>query len=255
MPVLEIRDIDLRFGGLVVLNKVSISVKKGELLALVGPNGAGKTCVLNCISGIYKPSGSIRFEGQELLGLPAYEVVQRGIARTFQHAELFPRLSVCENLLCARHSLMHANVLQQMLRLPQARAEERVHLEAVDKILDDFGLARYRDAVVGALPYGVQKLIGFARALAAEPRCLLMDEPSAGLHQEEREDLAHLIIEIKERLGIPMIWIEHDMQMVSAIADRVHVLDYGRSIADGPPEKVLGDEEVIRAYLGTSHAA
>lgn len=255
MPVLELRDIELRFGGMVVLNKVSISVEKGELLALVGPNGAGKTCVLNSICGIYKARGSILFEGQELIGLRPFEVVKRGIARTFQHAELFPRLTVRENLMCARHSLMRAGALQQMFRLPKARMEERAHLEAVDKLLDDFDLGHYRNAVAGTLPFGVQKLIGFARALASEPRCLLMDEPLAGLHQEEREDLVYFITEIKDRLGIPMIWIEHDMQMVSAIADRVHVLDYGRSIADGPPEVVLKDEEVIRAYLGTSHAA
>lgn len=255
MSVLELHDIELHFGGLVVLNKVSLSVSKGELLALIGPNGAGKTCVLNCISGIYRPGGSIRFNGEELVGLRPCNIAKRGIARTFQHAELFGRLTVRDNLLAGRHCLMKAGLLTQMLRVPSVRREEREHLQAVDRILEFAELEHHRDTVVGSMPFGLQKLVGFARALAAEPKCLLMDEPSAGLTQEEREDLAHLIVEIKSRLAIPMIWIEHDMQMVSAIANRLHVLDYGRSIADGAPESVLRNEEVIRAYLGTAQAA
>ncbi|HXI04816.1 MAG: ABC transporter ATP-binding protein [Bradyrhizobium sp.] len=252
MPVLELRDVELRFGGLVVLNEVSFGVSAGELLALIGPNGAGKTCVFNCISGIYRANGSILFDGEELVGLRPYEVARRGIARTFQHAELFDRLTVRNNLLAARHGLMTAGVVAQMLRTPKLRREEQEHLEAVDRVLEFVGLARHRDTLVGSMPFGLQKLVGFARAIAAEPKCLLMDEPSAGLTLEEREDLAHFIVSIKQRLGIPMIWIEHDMQMVGAIANRVHVLDYGRSIGDGAPKTVLRDEEVIRAYLGTT---
>jgi branched-chain amino acid transport system ATP-binding protein len=251
MPELEIDRITLSFGGLKVLNEVSLSVEPGELLALVGPNGAGKTSIFNCISGIYRPQGRVRFRGKDILGKRPNEVAALGIARTFQHGELFPQMSVIDNLLTGRHPRMSTNPLSEMVFLPSVRREEQRHREAVEKVIDFVELGRFRHAIVGDLPFGLQKVVGFARALAAEPALLLLDEPSAGLTREEREDLAHFMLKIKEDLGIGMIWIEHDMQMVADLADRVHVLDYGRSLADGPPEEVLNNKEVIKAYLGT----
>ena len=247
---LEVDQITLRFGGHVVLNAVSLEVRAGELFALIGPNGAGKTSVFNCVSGIYRPEGEIRFRGASITGRRPYDIAAMGLARTFQHGELFPHMTVVDNLLTARHPKIATGPVSELLRLPSVRREEERHRAAVDRILAFVELERYRDAVAGALPFGLQKIIGFARSLAAEPALLLMDEPSAGLTRDEREDLAYFILKIQQELKIGMIWIEHDMQMVADLADRVHVLDYGRSLAEGPPAEVLQNEEVIRAYLG-----
>ncbi|HEY5209071.1 MAG TPA: ABC transporter ATP-binding protein [Stellaceae bacterium] len=252
MSELEIDRVTLKFGGLTVLNAVSMAVEVGELFALIGPNGAGKTSIFNCISGLYRPRGEIRFRGENIVGRKPYLVAQLGVARTFQHGELFPEMSVLDNLLTARHHRVRTGALAELLMLPSVRREEARHRAAAEEVLAFVELERHRDTIVGGLPFGVQKIVGFARALAAEPRLLLMDEPSAGLARGEREDLAYFILKIKERLGIPMIWIEHDMQMVADLADRIHVLDYGRSLAEGPPDQVLNDPEVIRAYLGAA---
>lgn len=251
MAELAIENLTLRFGGLVVLDRVSLSVEKGELLALIGPNGAGKTSVFNCISGLYPGEGAITFRGQSLLGRKPHDIAALGIARTFQHGELFPQMSVIDNLLTGRHPRIRGNVFAEMLFLPSVRREEIRQREAVEKIIEFVELERYRYTPVGGLPFGTQKIIGFARALASEPAILLLDEPSAGLNREEREDLARFILRIKHQLGIAMIWIEHDMQMVADLADRIHVLDYGRTLASGPADAVLKDEKVIAAYLGT----
>lgn len=252
MAELEIEALTIRFGGLVVLDAVSMAVERGELLALIGPNGAGKTSIFNCISGLYRGKGTIRFRGQNIAGRPPHEIARLGIARTFQHGELFPDMSVLDNLLTGRHARIATNPLAEMLFLPRVRREEMRQREAVERIIEVVELERHRHAIVGGLPFGLQKLVGFARALALEPALLLLDEPSAGLNREEREDLARFILRIKHQLGIAMIWIEHDMQMVADIADRVHVLDYGRTLAEGSPEAVLRHPDVIRAYLGTS---
>jgi len=252
MAELEIDRITLKFGGLTVLNAVSLAIETGELFALIGPNGAGKTSVFNCISGLYRPEGAIRFRAENIVGRKPYLIAQLGIARTFQHGELFPQMSVIDNLLTARHYRVRTGPLAELLLLPSVRREEARHRAAAEEVLAFVELERYRDRIVGALPFGLQKIIGFARALAAQPSLLLMDEPSAGLARDEREDLAYFILKIKDRLGIPIIWIEHDMQMVADLADRIHVLDYGRSLAEGPPSEVLNDPEVIRAYLGTA---
>ncbi len=252
MAELEIDKLTLRFGGLVVLDGVSLSVERGELLALIGPNGAGKTSVFNCISGIYPGGGAIRFRGENIAGKKPHDIAALGIARTFQHGELFPQMSVIDNLLTGRHPRIKGNPLAEMLFLPSVRREEIRQREAVEKIIEFVELERYRHTPVGGLPFGTQKIIGFARALALEPALLLLDEPSAGLNREEREDLARFILRIKHQLGIAMIWIEHDMQMVADLADRIHVLDYGRTLASGPADVVLKDERVVAAYLGTS---
>jgi branched-chain amino acid transport system ATP-binding protein len=256
MAELSVEGIGLRFGGLVVLDDVSLGVERGELLALIGPNGAGKTSLLNCISGLYRPSaGAVRFRGQNLVGMRPYRIATLGVARTFQHGELFPHLTVVENLLVGRHARMRSNLFAEAWFSPGVRREEVAHREAVERILDFVELGRYRHALVSALPFGRQKVVGFARALAMEPAVLLLDEPSAGLNRDEREDLARFIMRIKHELALPMIWIEHDMQMVADLADRLHVLDYGRTLAAGRADDVLRDPSVVAAYLGTATAA
>lgn len=251
MADLTVEHLNLRFGGLTVLDDVSFAVAPGELLALIGPNGAGKTSVFNCISGIYRGDGAIRFRDESLIGRAPHEIARLGVARTFQHGELFAEMSVLENLLTGRHARIATNPIAEMLFLPSVRRAEVTHRAAVERIIDVVELERYRHAPVGALPFGVQKVVGFARALALEPAVMLMDEPSAGLNREEREDLARFILRIKHELKMTIIWIEHDMQMIADLADRIHVLDYGRTIAEGVPDDVLNDPNVLTAYLGT----
>jgi len=252
MAELEIQGLRLAFGGLQVLNDVSVSVERGELLALIGPNGAGKTSILNCISGIYRPNaGRIVFEGRDLVGLKPHVIARLGIARTFQHGELFPQMTVLENLLVGRHARCLSSPVADGLFLPGVRRQEVEHRRRVEEILDFVELQRYRHHPVGGLPFGLQKVIGFARALALEPKILLLDEPSAGLNRDEREDLARHILRIKHEVGIGIVWVEHDMQMVADLADRLYVLNYGEHLADGDPAAVLADQRVIDAYLGS----
>jgi branched-chain amino acid transport system ATP-binding protein len=250
MAELEVDHLSLRFGGLTVLGDISFAVKRGELFALIGPNGAGKTSVLNCVSGIYRGTGAVRFRGSNIVGLPPHKIARLGIARTFQHAELFPQMSVLDNLLTGCHARIKTNPIAEMLFLPRVRRAEIASRETVEHIIDLVELDRYRHATVGSLPFGLQKIVGFARALALEPMVMLLDEPSAGLNREEREDLARFILRIKYELGMTMIWIEHDMQMIADLADRIHVLDYGRTIAEGMPDVVLSNANVMAAYLG-----
>jgi branched-chain amino acid transport system ATP-binding protein len=250
MTQLDIRNVSLQFGGLRVLNDISLQVAKGELLALIGPNGAGKTSVFNCISGIYRPTGAIGLNDTSLIGLRPADIAALGVARTFQHAELCPTMSIADNLLAARHLRLRTGALTEMISWPSARREEKRHRDAVRETIAFVGLERFEDAIVGDLPFGVQKLVGFARALAMEPLLLLLDEPSAGLTGDERSDMARFIVKTRRKLGIAAIWIEHDMQMVADLADKVLVLDYGRTLAYGRPDDVLGDPEVVKAYLG-----
>ena len=253
MAELEIDRLKLSFGGLTVLDGISIAVEAGELFALIGPNGAGKTSVLNCISGIYRGEGRIRFRGTEIGGREPHEIARLGLARTFQHGELFPLMSVLDNLLTGRHTRIRTNPLSEMLFLPAVRREEARHRAAAEDIIEFVELERYRHATVAGLPFGIQKLVGFARALALEPSVLMLDEPSAGLNRDEREDLARFILRIKHELRTTMIWIEHDLEMVADLADRIHVLDYGRTLAEGEPMQVLKDPRVISAYIGRAH--
>jgi len=255
MAELSLENLTLHFGGLAVLDDISLDVAAGELMALIGPNGAGKTSVLNCISGIYRGQGKIWFAGSDITGKPPHHIARLGVARTFQHGELFADMSVLDNLLTGRHARISTGPVAEMLFLPSVRRAEVAHRAAVERIIELTELERYRYVPVGTLPFGVQKIAGFARALALEPRLMLLDEPSAGLNREEREDLARFILRIKHELKMTMVWIEHDMQMVADLADRIHVLDYGRSIADGKPEMVLNDPEVLKAYIGTATPA
>ena len=253
--VLRVEGLSLAFGGLQVLEGVSFAARPGELLALIGPNGAGKTSVLNCICGIYRPgAGRIEFAGSDITRARPHRIAALGVARTFQHGELFPHMTVLENLLVARHARMTTGVLAEGLFLRGVRDAEVEHRRAAEEVIEFVELERYRHQAVDALPFGIQKVVGFARALAMAPRVLLLDEPSAGLNRDEREDLARHVLRIRHELGLAMVWVEHDMQMVADLADRIHVLDYGRTLAEGAPEAVLADPRVVQAYLGRATA-
>jgi branched-chain amino acid transport system ATP-binding protein len=250
-PLLEAGHVLLRFGGIVALDDVSFSVAAGELLAIVGPNGAGKTSLLNCVTGAYHASaGRIVFDGSEITHAPAYTAAKRGIARTFQHNELFPQLTVLENLLLGRHAFLDYGLIGAGLFWGRCRSWELKQRAKVEAVVEFFELEPYRKQVVGDLPYGIQKRIGLARAFAAEPRLVLLDEPSAGLNRQEKEDLARYLLRVRHEFKPTMIWIEHDMQLVRDLADRVFVLHYGKELASGPPEQVLSDPRVIQAYIG-----
>lgn len=254
MAELQVEHLALRFGGLHVLDDVSFTVAPGELFALIGPNGAGKTSVFNCICGLYRGTGRIGFSGRDVMGLAPAHIARLGIGRTFQHGELFPHMTVLDNLMTARHGLMQTSLLAEMLNLTSVRRAEEEHRAKVEDVIEFVELERYRHANVDDLPFGIQKVVGFARALATEPKLLLLDEPSAGLNRDEREDLARFVLRLKHELGLAMIWIEHDMQMIADLADCVHVLHYGRTLASGTPAVVLNDAKVVEAYIGTTAA-
>ena len=258
---LTVHDISLRFGGVAALSRVSLEVRQGEILAIIGPNGAGKTSLLNSISGLYRPQeGSIRFfptpgqgDGVELTRRRPDEVARLGIARTFQNIELFRHMTVLDNLLLGRHIHMRANVITGGLWWGLAQKEEIAHRAVVEEIIDFLEIEAIRRKPVGTLSYGLQKRVELGRALALEPKLLLLDEPMAGMNVEEKEDMARFILDINEERGVTVVLIEHDMGVVMDISDRVAVLDFGSKIADGSPEEVRVNPDVIRAYLGEDH--
>lgn len=250
-PLLEVQDLRLQFGGIQAIRKVGFSLSHGELLAVVGPNGAGKTALLNCINGVYRPtSGRIALAGEEITGLPLRLAATKGIGRAFQHMELFGHLTVVENMLLGMHSQMRRGLISNIFYLPATRREEALQRERAESLIEFFELNRFRDQHIGNLPYGVQKLVGVARALAINPKLLLLDEPSTGLVREEKEHLARFLLRVRHEMSPGIIWIEHDMQMVSDLADRVLVLNYGEVIAEGLPAEIRKDPEVVRSYLG-----
>ena len=252
--VLDVQNISLSFGGVKALTDISFDVREHEVRAIIGPNGAGKSSMLNCINGVYRPQqGSITFRGKTFKHMNSRQVAEMGVARTFQNLALFKGMSVLDNIMTGRNLRMKSNLFLQALRWGPAEREEIAHREFVERIIDFLEIQAFRKTPVGRLPYGLQKRVDLGRALAMEPSVLLLDEPMAGMNVEEKQDMCRFILDVNDEFGTTIVLIEHDMSVVMDISDRVVVLDYGRKIGDGTPEEVRANEDVIRAYLGTSH--
>ena len=250
--LLSARDLTVRFGGVLAVNKVSFDVQRGEVFTLIGPNGAGKTTVFNLISRIYNATaGTLAFEGHDLAGVPPSRIASLGIARTFQNIELFEHATVLQNLLIGRHVHRRSTVWSEMLFLPAVREAERRTRRKVEEVIELLELQHYRDHLVAGLPYGVRKVVELARALATEPKLLLLDEPSSGLNVEETDDMAFWIQDIQRDLGITILMVEHDMGLVSKVSDRVLAMNQGEVLAVGTPARVQSNAAVVEAYLGT----
>jgi branched-chain amino acid transport system ATP-binding protein len=256
--VLSVQNVSLAFGGVKALQDVSFDVREHEVRAIIGPNGAGKSSMLNVINGVYHPQGGtirLRANGawKEFHDMDPHEAASMGIARTFQNIALFKGMTVLDNIMTGRNLRMRASFVEQAIWIGRARREELEHRRAVEEIIDFMEIQHIRKTPVGRLPYGLQKRVELARALAAEPRLLLLDEPMAGMNLEEKQDMCRFVLDVNDHYGTTIVLIEHDMGVVMDISDRVVVLDYGRKIGDGTPEDIRGNQAVIDAYLGVAH--
>jgi branched-chain amino acid transport system ATP-binding protein len=252
--LLRVDGICLSFGGIHALRDVSFEVREAQICAVIGPNGAGKSSMLNVVSGVYIPQqGSITYRGQAFERMNPLRAAQLGIARTFQSLALFKGMSVLDNLMAGRNLRMRAGILAQALRVGPAEREEIEHRAFVERIIDFLEIQAWRRQPVGRLPYGLQKRVDLGRALALEPALLLLDEPMAGMNREEKQDMSRFILDVNDEFGTAIVLIEHDMGVVMDLSDRVVVLDYGRKIADGTPEQIRANQQVINAYLGVAH--
>jgi branched-chain amino acid transport system ATP-binding protein len=252
--ILELDRISLSFGGVKALSGISFDVREHEIRAIIGPNGAGKSSMLNVINGVYHPQeGTITFRGEVRREMNPHRTAAQGIARTFQNIALFKGMTALDNILTGRYLKMHASLLEQAMYWGRGQGEEIRHRRKVEEIIDFLQIEAIRKTPVGRLPYGLQKRVELARALAAEPELLLLDEPMAGMNVEEKQDMCRFVLDVNDQLGTTIVLIEHDMGVVMDISDRVVVLDYGRKIADGTPEEIRGDRAVIDAYLGVAH--
>ena len=252
--VLKLEHISLAFGGVKALTDISFDVREHEVRAIIGPNGAGKSSMLNVINGVYHPQqGTITFRGEVRRDMDTHEAATHGIARTFQNIALFKGMTVLDNIMTGRNLMMKASFVEQAIWLGRARREELEHRAKVEEVIDFLEIQHIRKTPVGRLPYGLQKRVELARALAAEPTMLLLDEPMAGMNVEEKQDMCRFVLDVNEQYGTTIVLIEHDMGVVMDISDRVVVLDYGRKIGDGPPDEVRANQAVIDAYLGVAH--